>query len=403
MRIPLAPVVDSRDGSSDKDAKAVNLLKEDDEGTALVALRPGLVLNAYASGVGNGLVSFNDELISVFGSTLGAKGSIMTVSQIEFGTEFPVNVSIHGYSYRDSVYVAVGIDNITGVDSYIYSSTDGLSWTLRETVNDCILFSVATDGNRFVVIGESGIFAYSDDGITWSTYEFDPGGYCVSIIWDGVYFIIESSGQFYRSTDGVTWDAVGVGGGINNGNTTVATSGARTVAIIEDDDSGENWLWVTSDHGSTWTRGGTNIETPMSVCYGNGKFCCFTTDGVDTLIAYSSTDGVTYTKTLEIKLAAPNMSNPVSMFSNGVFVVCMAWNDIQPLGAYITSENLTDWNEQTFFAGVDALPHFANIAKTATGFLYGVDTVSSIIDIDRTIPTITTVVDGEYDFAQSVI
>lgn len=86
MRIPLAPVVDSRDGSSDKDAKAVNLLKEDDEGTALVALRPGLVLNAYASGVGNGLVSFNDELISVFGSTLGFGSTPSTIGPVVAGS-----------------------------------------------------------------------------------------------------------------------------------------------------------------------------------------------------------------------------------------------------------------------------------------------------------------------------
>jgi len=401
MRLPISSPLVSRDGAANKDARLTNMLKEDEK----AIIRPGLVLNASASGVGNGIVAFNNELVSVYGSTLGVKRSVMTVSPISFGTPFPGNATIFGYSYANSVYVAVGIDNVTGVDSLIYSSTDGLSWTLRKTVSNALLYAVATDGDKFVAVGGSSIFASSTDGITWSTYAFAPGGDCGTIIWDGTYFLIESSGLFYRSTDAVTWTAVGEAGTgtippVGYNNTHIATSGDKTIVIDEDYISGDSWLWVTSDHGSTWTRGGTDVTNPMSVCYGNGSFCCFGTDGVDTVLVYSSPDGLTYTKTAEVKMLT-GMGGNVSSYSNGVFIVSLGWSDTQASGGYITSENLTDWSVPVYYAGLDGNEHYYSVAVTPTGFLFGVDTVSSLLDIDRTIPTVTTVTEDRFDFAQS--
>lgn len=87
MRLPLVTELDSRNGTSDKDARLTNVLLETDEAASLACVRPGLSSVATASGVGNGLVNFNDVLISVYGTTAGfgtTPSTIATVSGDHF-------------------------------------------------------------------------------------------------------------------------------------------------------------------------------------------------------------------------------------------------------------------------------------------------------------------------------
>ena len=70
MRLPLVSELDSRDGDSDKDSRLTNVLSETDEGVVLAVVRPGLETVVISSGNGNGIVDFNAELITVFGTGL---------------------------------------------------------------------------------------------------------------------------------------------------------------------------------------------------------------------------------------------------------------------------------------------------------------------------------------------
>lgn len=85
MRLDLTPEVDSRDGSSNKDERLTNVLIENDQGTQLAVVRPGLSSVATSSGNGNGVVNFNGILISVFGTTLGSGTGPTTVSTVTNG------------------------------------------------------------------------------------------------------------------------------------------------------------------------------------------------------------------------------------------------------------------------------------------------------------------------------
>ena len=85
MRLYLTPEVDSRDGSSNKDERLTNVLIENDQGTQLAVVRPGLSSVATSSGNGNGVVNFNGILISVFGTTLGSGTGPTTVSTVTNG------------------------------------------------------------------------------------------------------------------------------------------------------------------------------------------------------------------------------------------------------------------------------------------------------------------------------
>ena len=71
MRLPITPQISTKDGVSAKNARLTNCLKESKKAGDKAVVRPGLVLDAVASGVGNGLVVFNNELVSVYGATLG--------------------------------------------------------------------------------------------------------------------------------------------------------------------------------------------------------------------------------------------------------------------------------------------------------------------------------------------
>jgi len=72
MRVPVVPDADSRDGVSDKDARLTNALMEPDADAMMAVVRPGLTLEATASGAGNGVVVFNDAMVSVYGATIGS-------------------------------------------------------------------------------------------------------------------------------------------------------------------------------------------------------------------------------------------------------------------------------------------------------------------------------------------
>ena len=79
MRLPLVAELDSRDGSSDKDSRFTNALAELDEGAMLAVVRPGLSTSATFSGTGNGLVSFNDQLIKIYGNTVYVPGGSFAI------------------------------------------------------------------------------------------------------------------------------------------------------------------------------------------------------------------------------------------------------------------------------------------------------------------------------------
>lgn len=99
MRLPLAQDIDSRDGTSNRDERLTNVLGEDNNGQQMATLRPGLVLDVQASGVGNGLVVFNGELVSVFGST---------IKRLIVGTPFAVVTDLFYLSLDGSLSDSLG-------------------------------------------------------------------------------------------------------------------------------------------------------------------------------------------------------------------------------------------------------------------------------------------------------
>ena len=81
MRLPLIPSVESRDGTSNKDARMSNALKESENGVDFACVRPSLQLVADTTGDGNGMIYF-DTLISVFGGNVVYSESLTLIDTV---------------------------------------------------------------------------------------------------------------------------------------------------------------------------------------------------------------------------------------------------------------------------------------------------------------------------------
>lgn len=84
MRLPLIPGVESRDGTSNKDARMTNALKETENGVDYAGVRPALGLVADTTGNGNGMF-FLDTLIVVFGTSAKYSESLTTIGAVDDG------------------------------------------------------------------------------------------------------------------------------------------------------------------------------------------------------------------------------------------------------------------------------------------------------------------------------
>ena len=84
MRLPLIPNVESRDGTSNKDARMTNALKESDNGVDYAGVRPAITQVADTTGNGNGMF-FLDTLITIFGTAALYSESLTSISAVDDG------------------------------------------------------------------------------------------------------------------------------------------------------------------------------------------------------------------------------------------------------------------------------------------------------------------------------
>lgn len=183
------------------------------------------------------------------------------------------------------------------------------------------LRKVVRGGTRLLAIGAGGNrnATSTTNGASWSaggasTLAADPS----DCIWDGTEFIMcTDAGDSAHSTTGATWTNAGGTNDIANiltgsvGTTLAALSGGIAVAAGTKI-SGDKSFVVSSDHGVTWTAGGTipNSATDFGVpgCIaGNGGAEVYwlgapTNVSVQRLDFYVSSNGIAWTKRSEITL-----------------------------------------------------------------------------------------------------
>jgi len=166
--------------------------------------------------------------------------------------------------------------------TYVYTSTDGINWTLRSTPIAWNGWPAVTYGNgKFVSVANSGTnqAMVSTDGINWTLSGATPSGSWSSITFgNGKFVAVASSGtnRIMTSTDGITWTAQSAPEA--NSWRSVVYGNGKFVAVAN---SGTNRV-MTSPDGVTWTaRAAAEANSWNSVAYGGGCFVAVATTGTN--------------------------------------------------------------------------------------------------------------------------
>ncbi|WP_276352632.1 stalk domain-containing protein [Cohnella caldifontis] len=135
---------------------------------------------------------------------------------------------------------------------YGYFSKDGRTWGVNFLGTPAGFRSKATDGKRYVFVGEGGAVVVTDDGIHYQksvvvTSQGAPD--FQDVIWDGRKFVATGSGGVYLSSDGLKWRFVPIQSGSTSETTfDIYWNGKQLVAF------GLYGRIFTSPDGEKWTK-----------------------------------------------------------------------------------------------------------------------------------------------------
>ena len=401
MRLPITPQISTKDGVSAKNARLTNCLKESKKGGDKAVVRPGLVLDAQASGVGHGLVVFNNELVSVYGATLGFG--------VEEGSDGGWTNTVAGLSgngetvtYGNSMFYI--LDNA----QQIYTTTNGVDVVERGTTgvaNTVTLAGNLAAGNSLVcyIPGNGNVYWSDDDGDTWNTEAGVISSRLIGVVlsgcvhFDGTYFIAsvyddEGAGVVIRSTDCVTWADCG---DIISGSDfakAFCTGGGYTYAIT--------YLGAcaySTNNGLTWTTHSTlTASRDVADMVYTGTHLVAAGDIGGTPYLYVSSNLTTFSETEITFLRSEDTPSFLSLNGSSIMLT------VNSVNYYTSSDNGANWT-----ATVDDSGAIWNWIAYGGGYTLAIEGNSNYSTFgaatDGTIPALTTITGDYYDFAQSPI
>lgn len=105
-----------------------------------------------------------------------------------------------GIAYNGSnMYVA--IDSA----GKIFTSTDSIKWTDRQSGANVRFRGIAWGGEQFVAVGDEGAILSSEDGVSWIKRNSGMNDHFCDVIWDGRRFIALGEHTIMTSADGAVW------------------------------------------------------------------------------------------------------------------------------------------------------------------------------------------------------
>lgn len=367
MRLPVTPQISTKDGVSAKNARLTNCLKETTKRGDMAVIRPGLVTQAEATGAGGGLVAFNNELVSVYGATLG-KG-IDPGETTSFYTPTGYDHSEHGIAGGGLILrSAPGFPRIT-------TSSDGITYAVVNTTDAIVIPFYANSAFYGFSIDGTKLYKSTNGGVSWSEiYDFSPYPINYSL------------------------SAEILPGEINLFSTYL----------------GSTYKFTSSGSDTIWDGPVATAASP------NGFPCVYHAPSDRTF--YVSLDSPTYLKyTTDSFATAPTSTGIVVFWSNTNNFPCLAvLNDTlymlmsdefdQTITLYSSADGIT-WDSGILInddGDVDQAPDFAMyVLGSSLVIYYSSDLTSPTIEIIDygvgTIPPLATIAVGNYDFAQSPI
>ncbi len=169
--------------------------------------------------------------------------------------------ALQGVAWSGSILVATSASL-----PQVYTSTDGVTWTVRNGVAPQALLDILWGGGRFVAVGYGGTIITSVDGISWTTRSSPTMEDLVAIGWSGSQYVAGGlKGAILTSPDGVTWTQR-VSPTTNEINA-IAWSGSNFAGVIN---TGQV---ILSQDGITWTiQGSITSNRLLDVAWFKGTF-----------------------------------------------------------------------------------------------------------------------------------
>ena len=374
------------------------MLKESSKAGDKAVIRPGLVLDTQASGVGNGLVVFNNELVSVYGTTLGFS-PISDPPEVTDRALSQVYDTVTIGGWDGTQFVGVGDK---GNAHYSITSSDGITWA-EHLIDSFVLAGnpqAIWDGTQWLWFPSNGtaIRVYtSSDGVSWSgantnlpyestTFAFGNGVLCA---------VPYNSANSYTSTDGVTWTVhTSVLPSVLGWGPIAFLNNAFYMIELDPFLATASDVFVSSADGISWTSG-TMLSASFWLSMSSSNDVLFATSlaagpSPSDMGAISADDGATWTQ----------FTLPSSSFW-GAFGNASGFYTASGNGAELAySIDGLEWDSVALSSLVGSMAGNSTLiiaAYTAAGG------VCSITPIGRGIPALTTITGDRYDFAQGTI
>lgn len=409
MRLPVVPGISTKDGTSNKNARLTNMLKERRKAGDLAVIRPGLEVSAASTGNGNGLVAFNGELVSVYGATLGLntgpESIVATVGESYTDAYFYAALYVNGEfvvlaydALEDDNFWANGDGSMLGAQNYIGNNN---------AINDA-----ATNGTEIAFCND--VLMYSDLSSVGS-YSFSMASYSVPLLSPTFDRVSVLNGKFVAlanqapnsavlwSDDSATWDS------------SASLSGVLYGALYDES--------VYRFYGASQLIGGTpigysttdftsfssmSVSFPVGVsliyraAYIGGKYLCYAYDGVN-IGLYISDDGLTFTAASASNVTTFNNANNMLVVSGAYAYVLADPSPTDPSNSHVfrTSDGVT-WIDYASLTPSDisslAIGPSSELGTYPGEYWYPIFDHGTG---EATIPALAAVPDGRFDFAQS--
>ena len=392
MRLPLTPPLDTKDGVSAKNARLTNCLKESKKTGDKAVVRPGLVDAATSTGNGYGLVRFNDELVSVYGATLGVglvQSTTPSIAQDDVGNiPLPVGQYWGSVAHNGSIFCAIGYSQVT---NKVAVSSDGITWS-NETISATSRSwsRIIWNGTQFLAIAENPTYvSISTDGVNWTEYSSGPylgsASYAiVGIAWNGSIYcgVSGSIAKTATSSDWITWNIHTTSIPLHD----VAWNGSVFCGVRFNSSQA-----ATSSDGISWsTQSLPASKNWNSIAWNGSTFCATCNNNID---CATSSNGVSWSAG-----SMPFSASWKSLVTDGS-QFCVAAYGYPKIA---TSTDGLVWTEHTITT--TALWRAGAWDGASFCFVgYGPETEVITFEFAMTVQTISTVTGTHYDFAQSPI
>ncbi|MGD1089962.1 MAG: hypothetical protein ABR955_14745, partial [Verrucomicrobiota bacterium] len=183
--------------------------------------------------------------------------------------------------------IIAGSNGFTGVGGggTIYVSSDGISWTQRNSGTASNLYGITSGGGLLVAVGDDGAIQTSPTGTIWTSRDSGSSLPLYAATYsNGLFVVVGQEGTVLTSPDGINWTVQYSGVLTNLLSVTYGSAGFAAV--------GSGGTILISADGINWTSQNSGTAATLeSICYGNGYYLA----AGDGAVVLTSPDGINWT------------------------------------------------------------------------------------------------------------